>query len=197
MAYFIYWCHQLKLEKHWIFQLIKLFTFCMQWIFKKINCYLCLWLEFQIIMYFFMLDIFTSQIFYEIFWGKGFFSLNKTNNQLWCTTSPLFLEISLRILVFTFIFSPLSLVYSWIVFFFPSISPFSILGPLTKKQTDDLGDNDGAEDEGIFFHQIYLHDKGLNHFFHPFLFFYFLSFFEELFLIPVFDVFCLLACCYI
>lgn len=34
---------------------------------------------------------------------------------------------------------------------FPPSSPFLILGPLTKKQNDDLGDNDGAEDEGIFF----------------------------------------------
>lgn len=29
--------------------------------------------------------------------------------------------------------------------------PFLILGPLSKKQNDDLADNDGAEDEGIFF----------------------------------------------
>ncbi|MGH0125358.1 UNVERIFIED_CONTAM: hypothetical protein FKN15_023499, partial [Acipenser sinensis] len=32
---------------------------------------------------------------------------------------------------------------------FPPSSPFLILGPLTKKQNDDLGDNDGAEDEDI------------------------------------------------
>uniref|UniRef100_H3AM13 Carboxylesterase type B domain-containing protein n=1 Tax=Latimeria chalumnae TaxID=7897 RepID=H3AM13_LATCH len=32
---------------------------------------------------------------------------------------------------------------------FPPFSPFLILGPLTKKPTDDLGDNDGAEDEDI------------------------------------------------
>lgn len=51
----------------------------------------------------------------------------------------------------------------------------------------------------VFFpHQIYLHDQGSNHFPHSFLFFYFLSFFwRVLFLILVFDVFCLLACCYI
>lgn len=131
------------------------------------------------------------------FGEKEFFSLNKIDNQLWCNHFPTLFGNILENFNICIYFFPLSLVYSWIVFFFPSISPFSILGPLTKKQTDDLGDNDGAEDEGIFFHQIYLHDKGLNHFFHPFLFFYFLSFFEELFLIPVFDVFCLLACCYI
>lgn len=129
--------------------------------------------------------------------GKGYFFLNKIGNQLWCNHFPTLFWNYPWEFWYLHLFFPLSLVYSWIVFFFPSISPFSILGPLTKKQTDDLGDNDGAEDEGIFFHQIYLHDKGLNHFFHPFLFFYFLSFFEELFLIPVFDVFCLLACCYI
>lgn len=33
---------------------------------------------------------------------------------------------------------------------FPPFSPFLILGPLTKKQNDDLGDNEGTEDEGIF-----------------------------------------------
>lgn len=34
--------------------------------------------------------------------------------------------------------------------FFPPFSSFLILGPLAKKQADDLGDNDGTEDEGIF-----------------------------------------------
>lgn len=131
------------------------------------------------------------------YFGEGDFSL-KIDNQLWLKHFPTLFENILENFSIYIYFFPLSLVYSWIVFFFfSSISPFSILGPLTKKQTDDLGDNDGAEDEGIFFHQIYLHDKGLSHFFHPFLFFYFLSFFTKLFLIPVFDVFCLLACCYI
>lgn len=72
-----------------------------------------------------------------------------------------------------------SLVYSWIVFF-PPFSPFSILGPLTKKQTDDLGDNDGAEDEGIFLPPNWFAWQGsLKIFFLP-SFFDFLSSFEEL-----------------
>lgn len=129
--------------------------------------------------------------------GKGIFFLNKIDNQLWLKHFPtLFGNILENFSIYIYFF-PSVLFILELSFFFPSISPFSILGPLTKKQTDDLGDNDGAEDEGIFFHQIYLHDKGLSHFFHPFLFFYFLSFFKKLFLIPVFDVFCLLACCYI
>lgn len=146
-----------------------------------------------------MLDIFTSQIC-EIFWGKGifFFSQTKQITNFDEITPPRFLEIILEnFSICTYFFPSVLFILEMSFFFFPSISPFSILGPLTKKQTDDLGDNDGAEDEGIFLHPTYLHDKGLNHFFHPFLFFCFLSFFEELFLIPVFDVFCLLACCYI
>lgn len=45
----------------------------------------------------------------------------------------------------------LLLFFCYILELFCSMFPFLILGPLTKKQTDDLGDNEGAEDEGIFF----------------------------------------------
>lgn len=162
------------------------------------NHFLCLWLEFQTRMYFFFYagNNHKSNLLWDILGKWIFFLKNKIDNQLWLIHFPtLFGNILENFSIYIYFF-PSVLFILELSFFFPSISSFSILGPLTKKQTDDLGDNDGAEDEGIFFHQFYLHDKGLSHFFHPFLFFY-LSFLKNLFLIPVFDVFCLLACCYI
>lgn len=61
------------------------------------------------------------------------------------------------------------------------------VGPLSKKNTDDLGDNDRTDDEGIFspWCQTDLHDKGIqtypfsSKFLSSLIFLHFLSFFES------------------
>lgn len=101
-------------------------------------------------VFFLILNILMNKIFYEIFWGKVFFFLNRNDNQLWRNYFPTLFENTLENFSVYIHFFPSVLFILELSFFFPpSISPFSILGPLSKKQTDDLGDNDGAEDEGI------------------------------------------------
>lgn len=76
--------------------------------------------------------------------------------------------------------------------------PFLILGPLSKKQNDDLADNDGAEDEGIFFDAKLICMTRNPPVFSSLFFLNFLSFFKSgdfflaRFLLDVFCRFCLM-----
>lgn len=111
---------QIRKDTEWIefFQLIKLFTFLYASTGYLKNYFLCLWLEFQTIMYF--LCWIYSQIKSSMrYFGERDFFFLKQNSQLWHNHFPILFGNILENFSIYIYFFPLSRVYSWIVFFFP------------------------------------------------------------------------------